>query len=92
MVGREERPRHSCAQQGRGTQARPGAGQHDTGAAAARAEAGDGLTGPCQHQKVSEATMRLPGSTHAGAGVPMTVADDTPEQSHQCTTSTMPLA
>lgn len=59
-----------------GTRARPGASQHPTGAAAARAQAGDRLTGPRKCQKVSEAARRSPSSAHAGAGVPMTAAED----------------
>lgn len=76
----------TAARQGTGTRVRPDASRHATGAAAAPAQADDGLTG------LSEAVRRLPGSTHAGAGVPMTAADDRRERSHPCTTSTTLLA
>lgn len=71
-MGREESPRRSCG----GEQAPEQGPTPATGAAAARAQAGDGLTGPRKCQKVSEAARRSPGSGHAGAGVPMTAAED----------------
>lgn len=85
-------PAPTAARQRTGTRARPDASQHATGAAAAPARANDGLTGRRQRQEVSEAARQLPGSAHAGAGVPVTAADDRPERSHPCATSTTLLA
>lgn len=54
----------------------PDASQHAMGTAAVPVQAGDGLTGPGKLKRVSEAARRWPGSTHAGAGTPMTAAED----------------
>lgn len=60
-----------------GSRAGPDASQHAAGAATARAQAGDGLTGACKSKRVPEAARRSPGrSAHAGVGVPVTAAED----------------
>lgn len=69
-------PAQTAARQETGTRARPDASQHTPGTATARMQAGDELAGSSEPKRVSEAVRLSPGSTHAGAGVPVTAAED----------------